>query len=237
MDAYDAIPEVKGKILKCLWEGCGKQFNTRRALSEHLGDAHATKSGYRTGCQWEGCPKVGVAVVRRSNLMSHLSTHISNTPFTVSPKVAEEPAAETDSSPSKRSTRPPRSARLAKRARETETVSEAASEASAAASVDSTTTDVKAAATTKLTVAQSGSAGESSFGSRAIFRAGPQKPAVPPPVHGAAERVPFLTETDRLVVRGKLEQAGSLQDQICGAGEQQHESYLDPCETDCGKHP
>jgi hypothetical protein len=236
VEAFDAIPEREGMVMQCGWDGCNLGFNTKRALAQHLGDDHADNAQFRLGCHWVDCHKYALPVTRRSNLMSHISTHISGVTYTSLTDGGAEASMKRSASAGDGY-----GSRLSKRGRvSADTDPEimtptaagtAAGAASAAATVAAATAAAKAGTAARLSTGQATAATEAASSMAAqklALSAGnrgstyrnvfPTKAAVPPPVHGAAERAPVLTETDKHIVRQKIINAATLQDQITDAG-------------------
>jgi len=230
VDDFDSKPEYPGKVLRCEWAGCPLGFNTRRALAQHLGDDHATQQDFRAGCRWAKCPKIGAEVTRRTNLMSHLSTHIGLARFISVTSfrgiMASDKAAQDKRAAEGRDA----GGRAAKRLRTDVTAgsvtisSVAHGAASASASVDSAAHAASLAARASATAASAaaGAWGSTSSSTKkpvvAVAMPTVASTAQPAQMHAAVDRAPRLTETDRHVVRQKLLNANTLKEQVVEAG-------------------
>lgn len=70
-------PEVK-----CMWEDCGKVFNSLVDFINHLHDEHVGMHRTQYACEWSGCPRKGKSQTSRFALLSHLRSHTGEKPFT-----------------------------------------------------------------------------------------------------------------------------------------------------------
>ncbi|PWN45882.1 hypothetical protein IE81DRAFT_285081, partial [Ceraceosorus guamensis] len=67
----------------CGWVGCGVQFESLPALTEHLSSQHIGHGQKEYRCEWEGCERAGngQSFSQRQKVMRHLQVHTGHKPF------------------------------------------------------------------------------------------------------------------------------------------------------------
>ncbi|TCD70381.1 hypothetical protein EIP91_003734 [Steccherinum ochraceum] len=77
-------PPASVDTVECQWEECTRSFDKLSALIEHLHHDHigVHKSNYT--CEWNTCPRRGIAQTSRFALISHIRSHTGEKPFVCS---------------------------------------------------------------------------------------------------------------------------------------------------------
>ncbi|EEB05053.1 Ino80 complex subunit Iec1 [Schizosaccharomyces japonicus yFS275] len=65
----------------CRWQGCNQDLYTLDNLVYHIHHGHIGNRRPKYTCEWDGCPRKGLAQTSRFALVAHLRSHTGEKPF------------------------------------------------------------------------------------------------------------------------------------------------------------
>ena len=73
--------EPQEQVSVCRWEGCLKDLGNMDNLVAHISDEHIRKIKKKHSCEWDDCPRKGMAHASGYALRAHMRSHTREKPF------------------------------------------------------------------------------------------------------------------------------------------------------------